>query len=505
MKDKLAGKINSNCSQTGFATLELLIALVLMIAALVAVNLLVFGNQSAGIDNQTNNEAQVLGQSQLEAAKAQANNNFDLLTNTPNVVSGIYTASTTVTDLSPCSKNVLANVVWQVDRNRFEQVHLNTDFGDPAAVVDNGGACNTPADPGWRHPVGVSDIGRGGSGDLQTTDIKARNGLLYVSAHANSAGKPDLLIFDVTNVLTTHTVIDKDTSNTGGGVNALSIVNTPATLGHTYAYLANSDNTNQLQVADVSNPSSINLLPASYRTPAGISAEATSIYYYKNRIYIGTKQIGNPLQDEFHVYDVSAPTNPVWLNDYKVNANVNDITVHDDGLGHTLAYLATSGGSEDVIVLDVTNVSLLHAPILAAQKSLTSGHLAKSLYLLGHNLYVGELHSGDPEIFVADVSSAASGSVTVCPTCSFPVSGDVNGVVVSNNFAFLAISNGFAVLDVTKPSAISQIVFCPSAACTLSPPSLNHGATSITFDNNLAFVSEPKLGNEMLLVLKSGP
>src|ERR1051326_2061073 len=76
--------------QTGFSTLEVLLAFAVVIICVSAVIALIFGSQVAAVDSQTNSEAAQKAQEMLENARATAKQNFSLVVPIPAVTDGIY-------------------------------------------------------------------------------------------------------------------------------------------------------------------------------------------------------------------------------------------------------------------------------------------------------------------------------------------------------------------------------------------------------------------------------
>src|ERR1035437_7932792 len=103
-------KINKN---NGIATLEMLIAMTIIVMAISTVIMLVFGSQSTSVASQTNQEALYKAQKQIEDARATARANFDSVVTIAPSNDGIYTKSVTVTSSADgLTKQITSLVIW---------------------------------------------------------------------------------------------------------------------------------------------------------------------------------------------------------------------------------------------------------------------------------------------------------------------------------------------------------------------------------------------------------
>ena len=139
-------------SHSGFSTLEMLIAMTILIMVISAVILVSFGSQSLLIDSQTNAEALNITQKRLEEQQALARKDFKLVNSTPQIQLDptgycregfirekdnfgnydIYCyrvdvklwkdSVTQITDFF--TKEVMATVYWKAEHNRELQVKL---------------------------------------------------------------------------------------------------------------------------------------------------------------------------------------------------------------------------------------------------------------------------------------------------------------------------------------------------------------------------------------------
>ncbi|MDQ5893666.1 MAG: hypothetical protein QG640_678 [Patescibacteria group bacterium] len=183
-----------------------------------------------------------------------------------------------------------------------------------------------------------------------STDIEGRNGIAYLSADSSSSSAHDFFIID-TKDQSDFKIISS--LNTGPGINALEIAGP-------YAFVAQASSVNQLQIIDIHNrmtPQLISQLRLTLPTPTTTAPVATSIFYSKGFIYLGSAKWGGP---EFTIIDVSNINDPFIVGTFETNTVINDIYVQDNK-----AYLATAD-EDQLRVLDMEDK---RAPVLLSEFS----------------------------------------------------------------------------------------------------------------------------------------
>lgn len=163
-----------------------------------------------------------------------------------------------------------------------------------------------------------------------------------------------------------------------------------------YVYLAVTGTTSQLQIIDARDPSQPHIIATrSLPSVTGSYPSGLSVFYYAGRVYVGTHRTAG---SEFHIYDATDPTNPHWLGSIWLNHNIYDITVNGN-----YAYLAASGDTTGVIVLDVSDPT---HPVKVASVAFSGTEYTQRVFLLGSLLYAGRRKSGSPnqpELIALDV------------------------------------------------------------------------------------------------------
>src|SRR5258708_3184468 len=139
-------------ASNGVSTLEMLIAFAVLILCTSAAVLVSFGSQSTSVDTQTDSEATLKAQAQVEDARALSRQDFILVNSitTTTDADPTYQKSVDVTlpdPLDPDTKKVTSNVVWST-AGRSLAVHFSTLLTNPLA----GGACSQSLVGDWKNP-----------------------------------------------------------------------------------------------------------------------------------------------------------------------------------------------------------------------------------------------------------------------------------------------------------------------------------------------------------------
>lgn len=439
----------------GSSIIEVLIAMAVLTLGISAVMLLVFGNQTLRTDAQTNNEALTKAESMLEDARALARQDFSAVVSIPETTDGIYHKSLDAEEADAFTKNLTSTVVWQADGGRTQRIQLKTTVTDWTTAL-GGDTCSPTLSGDWTHPqlLGTADVGQNNGG----TDVDVLSKKAYVTADASDANKGDFYIVDVSDPnLSNLPVFNPGGLNTGPGLSAVHVAGR-------YAYVANMSTTAQLQVIDISTPSSPFVAASLKVTAPGETAVGESIFYANKKVYLG---LDRPAASgrEFYVIDVSSPLSLSASSikaSFEVNSKVSAITVKNG-----IAYLAvpddpsTSGVSEQLKVLDVSRAdSGIISPLspFGPNPSTMSG---EGLYVSkdGKTLYLGQGGANpgnNPEFFSLNIANP--GSISQINSKYIPTSSNVtvNAIAVRSNLVFLWTSDtnlGFQIWDLNNLSS----------------------------------------------------
>ena len=449
----------------GQSALELLIALTILALSISTVIVVAFSNQSVSVDSARNNQAVYLARENLETVRGQARQDFNSVTSNSSA-NGPYLQETIVQNIDPYTKKVTSRISWTTEPLRPQKIELVTILTDwqnvmsPPDPADSGGG-GISGD--WKNPrtLGSVDLGPGNS----ATDLDVISKIVYISAEASAAAKPDFFIIDATDGQNPFIV---SSLNTGPSLNSVDA-------SGNYAYVANKETDAELQVINVSNVGSPSLA-ASYGVP-GVSgsSEGTAVFYSNSKVYLTMNKADGP---EFHVIDVSNPTSPSLLGSFEVDDNVNDVYVRGDR-----AYLATDLGSAGLVILDVSNpasITLLGQGYSGDTNS--AANINDSLTVIGPAQDFYTIDTTNP----ADITTLGSLNV-----------GDVmNDLYPRDYLAFIATSNSnreFQVINIassTDPTLWSYFNF-PQVA------------TGIDYEDNIVYVSVRS--NDALRIIVPSP
>jgi len=458
---KFLSKINK---QEGVATLEMMIAMVIIVLAISGVILVVFGGQSTAVGTQTNQEALYKAQAMLEGARALARQDLNLVQNCDDasatkctaygVVDSFYSRKLTVT-LSPdgLSKSVVGEVTW----GSGHYIRLSTILSDWRSSLT---ACNptlTDTTP-WQNPQhydfpSQSLLPGNGSNGLGISALQAYKGKLYVTATTPPNSNDTFYVFDLpANPAQPPPYLgslDND-SAVATGPHALAVAPSGNKI---YAYLASPSSfvRGQLQIVDVTTPGSLPA-PITFKIPASAVPAAglgNSIFYNNGYVYLGlTAAAGGK---EFNVIDVHTPTSPVWKGGYSTGGqDVRSIFVKG-----SYAYIATAN-SENITVLDVSDPTNPHrvsgyTPPNAPGTNGAGSNQGKSVFGVGSGVYLGRTY-GTNEFYMLNTDGFGNVSLNAGKDIGAGTATNINGLAVRGNLAFLITDSEFQVWNITTPS-----------------------------------------------------
>ncbi|OGI64953.1 hypothetical protein A3A95_02260 [Candidatus Nomurabacteria bacterium RIFCSPLOWO2_01_FULL_39_18] len=385
----------------GMATLELLIAFVILILCTSAVIMVAFGNQSFAVDSETNNEAIQKAQKALEDTRALSRQDFDLVVSDPNPIQdGIYTKQIIVDPFAAteCSRQIESKITWDTDMNQPQSINLFSRVGDIPEALDLGGDCSaSPPGPGFTVGGGLN------MGGAKTNGLDVLNKKVFIALQ----DPPGLAYVDATNYAAPVQIMNS--YDVGSEVNDVDIARDLDT-GEIYAYVARETNTNQLQIIDVTDINNPIFVRNVDLPEVGGSSEPEGyrVYYYKNRLYMTTKETAGP---ELHIFDASDPvTSFPKFGIKELNRTVNDLVVVDQNIGGTnysVAYMVADSDLKEIGVFDVTTAGTANEMF---SLNMTGGADAYSLFFSSTSklLYVGRQANAGQEFFAYDASNSFS-------------------------------------------------------------------------------------------------
>jgi len=480
--------------QQGFSTLEILLAMFILVMAFSATILVSFGNQSMISNGQTNTEALNLAQTALESAQAESRKDFNLVNpQTATTTSDGFTTSVDVKQIDYFTKFVTASVKYFEDGGRTNSTKLSTIVtnynnavgGDTCSSILTDAAGNPNADV-WKTPRIISSFSNfssltGIADNYPVTDLDAYKGKLYVTVDNSSAATstvPTFFDFDISNPSSIVPIsnIDNDIS-VKSGLNAVVVAEDLASAANpkpVYAYVA-SDSSKKFQVIDVSSPTLSLVDTSAINITSGGFGD--SIAYKNGYVYLGLTHSGPG--PEFYIIDVHNPLSPALVagGTFAVGNDINAIYVRDQ-----YAYLATPN-SNNLTVLNVSNPS---SPQSVGSFAPAGGGNGKSLYLLGDDLYLGRTVSAGAELYILNNSDPTKLISNNPAPKNIDIGASVDGVMVRNgpdmtaapishSLAFLLTKTQFQVWDTsdlfpwTPGNNVSEFLNLPVSGNVIEP------------------------------------
>lgn len=288
----------------------------------------------------------------------------------------------------------------------------------------------------WNNPqvIGTIDLGPGNT----PTDLYVQDGIIYMSAQASSAAKPDLFIIDATTG--TNPVI-KSQIDTSSGLNGIAV-------SGDFAYLANQEASNPLLIANISDIQNPYII-SSFRIAGNVS-QALTVAATGSVIFVGTE---NDSSEEFYVINAETPTAPVVLNQFEIGANINDIIINKDKI-----YLATDKDDGEVFIFDIQNPG---NPVIIAQIDApgTNDAISAHLNFQNNQLFLAREVNGaanSPEIVIYDAADVYNPVLAG----SMEFAGDVYYAYGADEYLLLASSYSseeFQIYNNSDPSNLSYI------------------------------------------------
>lgn len=200
-----------------------------------------------------------------------------------------------------------------------------------------------------------------------------------------------------------------------------------------FAYVAASHNNNELQIIDVSNKASPQIV-GNFNTPG--REDGLGIFVSGNVVYMTAEAGGGA---DFFTFDVTDPTNPILLDSLDLASGGNSIY----SLGN-YAYVATDHDSRELTIIDVSDPSSI---FITGSYDALGTEDGLGIFVRGSNAFLTTANGLD-DLFILDISIPASPS----PISSFDLEGAGFDVFVDVNFVFVGTDSPnkeFQVIDIS--------------------------------------------------------
>lgn len=474
-------------TQKGQSFIELLVAMGIFSLVSLSAFLVFFGGQSLAVDSQNaqiandyaaeGSEAVRLIRDRSWAELSDGSHGLVLLNGQWYFASStsdskdIFTRTIAISTADSNTKRATTTITWEVNPLRTQTVEFVELLTSWSIVQDTGGDTGGSGISGdWRNPrtLGSVDLGPG----VSATDLDVKSKYVYLSGEASATSKHDFFIVNATNGQSPQLVSSLDLGSKG--LNSIDVAGF-------YAYGANQATNAQLKVISVANLDNPTVA-ATLQLPgvSGSGAVGNTIFFYDDKIYIGTKKASGP---EFHIIDVSSPGNPSFLGSYEVGEDVNDIYI----VG-TTAYLATNHDSKRLLVLDVANPTGI---VQAGFFNNGSSDDGKSVFPVGSISYFGAI-SGSNNFSIYDISNLSS----ITQLSATNLSADLNDLTIRDTLAFLATSDSNKEFQVWNIASSTNPILWSSL-------NFSQVANGIDFEDNIVYVSVRS--NDALRIITSSP
>lgn len=392
--------------ENGFSTIEILIALLILVSAMSASVILIFGNQLSLIRAKIFQDLLSSSKIQIEEVRARSLDSFDDISSDENLEVALFYDYT---------KKIQSRFFTQADKN-LRPVEL------PILISD------------WENSVGESTcfrrlpsvesysiINEFNLSDSGATDIDVVRGKAYITL--DSSSDPNFLIVDVS---------DFENPNLIGSIGTKHKLNALHIAGR-YAFLATNSQSAQLQIVDVFD--SLNSeLKTEYRLPDPSSTTtAASIFYKNKKIYLGAEK--HQIGQEFHIIDVSDTTAPQHFGAWEIGNKVNDIIIRDN-----FAFLASTNPNPlRIIDMNITDSDPIEIFISSPGNEEQAGQKLSMLddfLILSRSVF--SRNSDYKELIVFDIKSPQSPNVID----TFHFNETTRGIVARENFLAVATAWG---------------------------------------------------------------
>lgn len=419
-EDKLTSK-----NLKAFSSVEIILAIVLLgLTVLAIASSLSFGIFS---QSQANQEAKAnfLLEEGVEAVSNIKDSAFTNLVNgtyglsisggnwvflgSSDTVDG-YTRNVQVSTIDTNTRQVVVTVSWTANGGLPRSINVTQRFTDWERVI---------APPlSWSTPSAQSTIDISG-----TTDgilVETLGNFAYV---VRSGSSSNFTVFDITNL----------SSPIQLGTISVSGTRTDIEVSGTNVYLSGTDNSQELIIVNVSNPSSLSFTNI---TNLPGNADANGLDVVGNRLYIVRATSSDP---ELVVYDITNPSAPTLLGSIQDPNTLSKIIV--DG---SYAYIASSANSGELTIYNISNpASITFTSGLDLSSSTDGTRLAwyGSRIAVVQGAFIRLVNVANP------LAPALLGSYVAGTTATW-ISGDA-----TNNYIFFTASGSphFRVINVTNP------------------------------------------------------
>ncbi len=377
-----------------------------------------------------------------------------------------YTGSVTVSSVGTDWLQAVSNVRWDFGKARSGSVVLTTYLTDWRKVATVGN---------WANMTRIANVTPSGTPDFQKVAVSGTYAFL---TGTQASGGKGLYIYDISNPASPTQV--NTSFNLGASAYGLAIAGNRL-------YLATNSATQEVQVYDITDPTTMTTssLVNSFDLPG--SGNARSITVYGSHVFVGT--LDDPPNKQFTSIEMSE-TGPMVQNDaLGMSGSVLDLALQDG-----YAYAATAYNTGEVQVADIFDPeNLTFAP--GTGVDMTDTYDAYAVALSGTSALVGRaLGSSIDELTLYDVGLSPVPSPPPGPW-TVEIGSAVNDLatIFGNKYAFVANGTNNAEIKV-----IDLVKFAQSAAPVVKNYDTNATMKGVYYDWQTDRLFSVSAGNFMV-------
>lgn len=425
----------------GSLLLEAIIAIGIFAIFLTGIALSLLAGQRSTVAAGDRVRGTFLAQEQLEGVRQMHNVSFaSVTTGTHGITLGPsgwtwsgasirangYTGSLIITQEGTDWLKAASKVQWNFGKTRSGSVLLTTYLTNWKKIATVGN---------WSAMTRIANITQSGTPDFQSIAIHGTHA--FITGTQTSGGR-GLYVYNIANPA--NPIAVSTSFNLGASAYGLTVSNNRL-------YLTTSNPTQEVQVYDITDPTTLSIsdLLNTYDLPG--SGKARSIAVYGSNVFVGT--LDDPPNKQFYSLEMSE-TGPMIENDsFGMSGSILSL-----GLQDGYAYAATSNNAGELEVVDIFDPEYLtFAPGVGID--MTGGQDAISIALSGTSALIGRANgSSIDELTLYDIGESPVPSPPPGPW-TLEIGGDAASLatIFGSKYAFVAGSASTAqlrVLDLIK-------------------------------------------------------
>ncbi len=354
----------------------------------------------------------------------------------------------------PDTKKITSRVSWNFTSARANIVELVTYVTNfTKSLLSN-----------WAlpHVLGLFDftVGNSGNATANALSVAYSNGYVYVGRALS--GGTELIAVNISNPAS-PTVCATCTRELNGNVNDIEI-------NGNYAYIASSNNTQELQIISISTPTALST--ATLTTvdltvgnsgnatvdPVAISILGTSLYMIRNG--------GN----EFIRFNITNPAAPTIVGTNSQYTGVpSDMVIHSN-----YAYVTGDGNATELTTFDTSTLS--RSNLLNINSGDNNANALSVIQAGTNRILVGRQVSGAPELYTLDISTPTNPTIISTAEIGF----NVLDIAFGSNLIFIVTNDAPAELKIMDGTNVD--VLPTSYISTLN---LSDFPADLTYDTTL--------------------